>query len=107
MTSSDISKVMVGDTLNQARTEGAPQQAVVNGWTARDLLELTARQGVDARDHRPAALLALLVLGMCLGLATSETAMRRADDPAQPLQALPAGADVAATADGDTDGQRS
>lgn len=76
VTTRDISQVMVGDTLNQARTEGAPQQAVVNGWTARDLLELTATQGVDARDHRPAALLTLLVLGMCLALATSPSTRR-------------------------------
>lgn len=71
VTASDISNVMIEDTLNQGRAEGAPQQSVVNGWTARDLLELTATQGVEARDHRPAALLALLVLGLCLGLATA------------------------------------
>jgi hypothetical protein len=67
---------MFEDTLNQGRTEGAPQQTVVNGWTARDLLELTAKQGAEARDHRPAALLSLLVLGLCLALATSGPAAR-------------------------------
>ena len=71
---------MVSDTLNQGRTEGAPQQSVVNGWTARDLLELTAKQGVEARDHRPAALLTLLVLGMCLALATSVSPTAPKDD---------------------------
>jgi hypothetical protein len=86
VTSSDISKVMVEDALNQARTQGAPQQAVVNGWTARDLLELAAKQGVEARDHRPAALLTLLVLGMCLGLATSEPRAPRRDGPGEFLQ---------------------
>lgn len=79
VTADDITKVMLGDTLNQARTEGAPQQAVVNGWTARDLLELTAKQGVESRDHRPAALLTLLVLGMCLALTT--TAPPKPDEP--------------------------
>lgn len=71
VTASDIDTVLAADTLNQARTEGAPQQSVVNGWTARDFLELSVQQGVDSRDHRPAALLTLLVLGACLGLATS------------------------------------
>lgn len=31
VTATDITKVMFDDTLNQARTEGALQQAVVNG----------------------------------------------------------------------------
>lgn len=82
VTTGDISKVMLADTLNQARTEGAPQQTVVNGWTARDLLELTAKQGAEARDHRPAALLALLVLGLCLALATTPSPRRV--EPASP-----------------------
>lgn len=76
VTTGDISEVMLSDTLNQSRTEGAPQQSVVNGWTARDLLELTAKQGVEARDHRPAGLMTLLVLGMCLALATSASPRR-------------------------------
>ena len=86
VTADDVSKVMLGDTLNQARTEGAPQQSVVNGWTARDLLELTAKQGVEARGHRPAALLMLLVLGMCLALATASS----------PRQVEPEGPEVGA-----------
>lgn len=89
VTATDITKVMLDDTLNQARTEGAPQQAVVNGWTARDLLELTAKQGVEGRDHRPAALLMLLVLGMCLALTT--TAPPKQDEPDSPLSSAQSG----------------
>lgn len=81
VTAADISSVMFEDNLNQGRTEGAPQQSVVNGWTARDLLELTATQGVEARDHRPAALLTLLVLGVCLGLATTAPSHRAPEYP--------------------------
>lgn len=107
VTSGDISKVMVDDTLNQARTEGAPQQAVVNGWTARDLLELTAKQGVEARDHRPAALLTLLVLGMCLALATSEPGAPRPYGPGELLEPLWVPRALLGSAEQDSDGQGS
>jgi hypothetical protein len=107
VTSSDISKVMVEDALNQARTQGAPQQAVVNGWTARDLLELAAKQGVEARDHRPAALLTLLVLGMCLGLATSEPRAPRRDGPGEFLQTLWVPRALLDSAEQDANGQLS
>lgn len=86
VTTADISNVMFEDTLNQGRTEGAPQQSVVNGWTARDLLELTATQGVEARDHRPAALLTLLVLGLSLGLATAAPTAQAASMQRSPEQ---------------------
>ncbi len=88
VTIGDIAYVMAGDSLNQKSAAGAPQQAVVNAWTARDLLELAAKQGVEARDYRPAALLTLLVLGMCLTLATSAPGARRhgVDDSGVGLQ---------------------
>lgn len=35
---------------NNARTEGAPQQQVVNGWIARDILEIVARQNEARAD---------------------------------------------------------
>jgi hypothetical protein len=69
--SGDITSVMIGDAANQDRAEGAPQQSVVNGWTARDLLEIIAKQGEGSRDDRPAALLTLVVLGLALALFTS------------------------------------
>jgi hypothetical protein len=66
-----ISDALVTDTLNNAQTEGAPQQAVVNGWTAKDLLTVIAKAGSAPVDERPAALLTLLVLGCSLGLLTN------------------------------------
>jgi hypothetical protein len=45
--SSQIDSIMSIDTLNQASAGSAPQQTVVNGWTARDLLELSARQSAE------------------------------------------------------------
>jgi hypothetical protein len=63
VTTGDVAAVMTMDTLNQASADSAPKQTVVNGWTARDLLELIAKQG-ESQDHRPAALLTIGVLGM-------------------------------------------
>lgn len=74
---SAIDLAMANDTLNQAGTAGAPQQAVANGWATRDLLEILARQGADrtgadmTTDNRPAALLVLAVFGVALMLFTS------------------------------------
>lgn len=70
----DIAGVMAGDAIDQATADSAPKQTVVNGWTARDLLELIAKQGVAAHDPRPAALLLIGVLALCLFLATSVAA---------------------------------
>ena len=68
-----ISAALASDTANNTRTEGAPQQAVVNGWTAKDLLTVVAQEGADPRpvDERPAALLTLVVIGFGRMLATS------------------------------------
>ena len=46
--SSEIDSIMAGDTLNQMSADSAPQQSVVNGWTARDFLELSARQNIES-----------------------------------------------------------
>ncbi|TQM63813.1 hypothetical protein [Humibacillus xanthopallidus] len=70
-----ISSVLLDDSINQKAASGAPQQSVVNGWTARDLLTIIARQG-EQRDDRPAALLTLLVLGMAMYVSTSATQRR-------------------------------
>jgi hypothetical protein len=66
---------------NDARTEGAPQQQVVNGWVARDLLSIialeqnelveAARTAHAEPDNRPAALLVIAILAIALWGATS------------------------------------
>lgn len=60
------------DDANNRLTQGAPQQAVVNGWTTNRYLRLISAQ-LDAngsrqaaRDIRPAALLVLGVFGIAL-----------------------------------------
>ena len=62
---------------NNARAEGAPQQQVVNGWVARDLLQIVTRQNeaqadtldsivalqaADPPDDRGARLLMILIV---------------------------------------------
>ncbi len=70
--SSDIASALAEYELNEARTEGAPQQQVVNGWVARDLLTVIAEQQNDTvTDERLPALAVLVVLGLALHIATS------------------------------------
>jgi hypothetical protein len=64
---------------NNAHASGAPQQAVVNGWIARDLLTVTATQGNWAAlaeqqaSDRLAAEAALIVVALGFGIATRGT----------------------------------
>ena len=59
--------------LNEESAEGAPQQAVVNGWHTVDLLEIIATDSMTPEpvDHRTEALLLLGVIGLAFGIATS------------------------------------
>ena len=88
-----ISDALAADTANNLRTTGAPQQQVVNGWTAKDLLTIIAKEDsdilkaqgavVDATgalnttpfDERIPALLLLGVLAVCwTGMSMSSSA---------------------------------
>ncbi|RFU19914.1 hypothetical protein [Geodermatophilus marinus] len=70
--SSDIASALADYGLNEARTHGAPQQQVVNGWVAKDLLTIIAEQQNDSvTDERLPALAVLVVLGLALHIATS------------------------------------
>ena len=84
--SSEIRAALANYELNEARTQGAPQQAVVNGWVAKDLLAIIAEQQNEAltrdevpppvppvvpNDERIPALVGLLVLGLALAIVTS------------------------------------
>jgi hypothetical protein len=82
----DIASALANYELNEGLTQGAPQQAVVNGWVAKDLLSIIAEQQNEAltrtevpppvppvvpTDERIPALLGLVVLGLGLALATA------------------------------------
>ena len=78
-----ISQALSDDAANNLRTEGAPQQQVVNGWTAKDLLTIIAKEQADILraqgavvdatgslqtqpfDQRIPALLLVAVLAIC------------------------------------------
>jgi hypothetical protein len=87
---------------NDALAESAPQQQVVNGWIARDLLQIQARaiadlldaltqenaagQAVASVDPRVPALLVIAVLAMSL---IGVTAPMVATSSAEAMQAIP------------------
>ncbi len=78
-----IAQIEDMDDANNEITEGAPQQAVVNGWTANELLKLLVQQNAQQsreqpRDDRPTALLLIGVLGIALFGLTSGSAAGRA-----------------------------
>ena len=79
--STEISTAIVEDSLNAKSSSSAPQQQVVNGWTARDLLEIDAKiandqaQAESDRNLQLSVLVLIGVLAICwYGLsATLET----------------------------------
>jgi hypothetical protein len=78
-----ISSALDADKTNNLLTAGAPQQQVVNGWTAKDLLTIIAKENIDILkaqgavvdatgalnttpfDERIPALLLIGVLALC------------------------------------------
>jgi hypothetical protein len=84
--SSDISSALASYELDNARTSGAPQQQVVNGWVAKDLLTVIAEEGNSSADDRVPALVGLLVLGTALfAFTTPQVQSHEADSgPATP-----------------------
>lgn len=76
------------DDRNNGLADGAPQQAVVNGWSANKYLELISKQLEEARNHdaevadpRLPALALLGVLGLAVVLITSERSTTPAGPP--------------------------
>jgi hypothetical protein len=81
--SAAINSALSDYELNDLTASSAPQQQVVNGWIAKDLLTIIAQQQNDATtrdqqsapvapsDDRIPALAVLLVLGLALALVTT------------------------------------
>jgi hypothetical protein len=61
------SSILARERADERAADSAPQQTVLNGWVATDQFELISSQ----QDHRPAAMLALVVLGLAPDLTTS------------------------------------
>jgi hypothetical protein len=62
----DAASALITNEANNQRTEGAPQQQVVNGWYANDLSAIMLRQEsyIAASNDRNGAVLATLVAGL-------------------------------------------
>lgn len=63
----DITVAMADNKANDAMADSAPKQTVVNGWVARDLLEIIAKENATMEqtiDQRPAQLLGLGILAI-------------------------------------------
>lgn len=102
-----VDQALSDGELNEARADSAPQQQVVNGWIARDLLSIIALAQADlletmggltdqnetvvsaiaTRDERIPALLALAVLAICWEGATRQRA--DTESPAAPPATAP------------------
>jgi hypothetical protein len=101
-----ITSALDADTANNLRTEGAPQQQVVNGWTAKDLLTIIAKENIDILkaqgavvdatgalnttpfDERIPALLLVGVLALCwtgLSMPTAGASASLATSAATPV----------------------
>lgn len=103
-----ISKALADDATNNLLTSGAPQQTVVNGWTAKDLLTIIAKEQADLLraqgaivesngnlttqpfDERIPALLLIGVLAICWA-GVSGPRLRSLELPAPGVVLLPVG----------------
>lgn len=94
-----IDQALDDNRANDARTDTAPQQQVVNGWVARDLLTIMAQQQTEqlatastsASDERVPYLLLVAVLAIVWHGATQP----RRSEPAAAV-ALPSGNEMMA-----------
>lgn len=68
--SSDIAMVLRSSEENNSRAQGAPQQQVVNGWAARDLLALQVDRAdlLIEEQRRTNQLLAILTATLAVGM---------------------------------------
>jgi hypothetical protein len=76
---SQVDSVLSAADLNESSASGAPQQQVVNGWAAKDLLAIVAKQ---EPDNRVPALVCLAVLGLALAVFTSPSGTTPSPDGA-------------------------
>lgn len=79
--SAEIAAALSSEAKNASSASSAPQQQVVNGWIARDLLviqsytvndQLAVTKAGNEASHQIAKLLFLAVLAICWGGATSK-----------------------------------
>jgi hypothetical protein len=97
-----ISQALSDNEANEARTDSAPQQQVVNGWVARDLLSIIAKANADMLEatgaadtnvapHADGRVPTLLVIAIVVlawdGLTRDGLALRRPPSPPDAMSA--------------------
>jgi hypothetical protein len=82
-----IVEAIADNAVNDSNAESAPQQQVVNGWVARDLLLLQARQQNDALElqYRQMALTLVTALILGWGFMTLRDQRKQEKEPAPQL----------------------
>jgi hypothetical protein len=79
----EVAAALAEYEANEARTDGAMEQQVVNGWVAKDLLALVVEQADDSAradrqaDDRLAAEAVVAVVALAFGIATRPSGGRR------------------------------
>ena len=94
--SDDIDHAITISELNEDSAESAPQQQVVNGWLAADLLEIQTQQLNDIQKSQSTTNLMLGLIGaivaigiLALVLRPTERAPAPASPAVQPDQSIP------------------
>jgi hypothetical protein len=89
----EISAAITAYEANEARADSAPQQQVVNGWAARDLLEIQAGQLADIHAAQQWQMLVTALAGLAAALGATAVASAISSRPETPApQSPPAGA---------------
>ena len=83
---SAVKSALADATANNATSDGAPQQAVVNGWLARDLMEIQINQNNDQIKQNNDELVLLhlsltVLLAALLAIVIAGTAAAKAKRP--------------------------
>jgi hypothetical protein len=77
-----INDALADYRANEGRADTAPQQEVVNGWAARDLLEIQARQLNEMTEMNARLTWLLAAIALLSAVAVLANASRRTPDPA-------------------------
>ena len=84
----EVKSVLREATLNEVTADSAPQQQVVNGWAAKDLLAIIAREQADS-DQRQTALTGLLIVVVGLALITARPSVAAGPENTETTTTLP------------------
>lgn len=72
----DVESALFRAEANEGMADSAPQQQVVNGWAAKDLLEIQARQFDDLAGDQRTQTIVIALVGMTALLALAGVAQR-------------------------------